>query len=398
MVKKTYLEKATLADASSRWFDALEQAGCFDTASETIPTLDAFEHITANPIKAQRAVPHVRTSAMDGIAVRAAETVEARIDRPLVLKRAKDFVQVDTGDPLPENCDSVIMVEDLDFLDENTVEIRKASFPGQHIRPLGEDFEEAATVIDAHRILDPEAIAASLASGNATVNVIKAPRVLVIPTGSELTDPLGKMPPEKYPETNSALFRGYLTRWKAESTIHPLIEDNEALIKDAVAKGLDDHDMILINAGTSKGREDFTTPIIEAFGEVLVHGVSMHPGHPVVLGIIQNKPVIGVPGYPVATWVTLTQFVLPFLEKYYGCKLQPRHLVKAKLAKKVYSSLGEIEFIRIRLEDTEDGKIVHQITGKASALSSLIKADGILQVPEAVSGYPQGEAVDILLL
>lgn len=398
MVKKTYLEKATLADATKRWFDALEQAGCFDATSENIPTLDAFERITAKPIEAQRAVPHVRTSAMDGIAVRASETAQARIDQPLVLERNKDFIQVDTGDPLPENYDSVIMVEDLDFLDENTVEIRKASFPGQHIRPLGEDFEESATVIDAHRILDPEAIAASLASGNALVDAVKVPKVLVIPTGSELADPLGEMPPEKYPETNSALFRGHLARWKADATIHSLIEDDEVLIKDAVSKGLDDHGMILINAGTSKGREDFTTSIIEAFGEVMVHGVSMHPGHPVVLGMIQNKPVIGVPGYPVATWVTLYQFVLPFLEKYYGCALQPRHTVKAKLAKKVYSSLGEIEFIRIRLEDTEDGKIAHQVTGKASALSSLIKADGILQVPEAVSGYPQGEAVDILLL
>jgi len=398
VVKKTYLEKATLADASKRWFDAVEQAGCFQSNTETIPTLEAFERITAKAITAIRAVPHVKTSAMDGIAVRAAETVKARIDQALVLERDKDFIQVDTGDPLPEDCDSVIMVEDLDFLDQNTVEIRKSSFPNQHVRPLGEDFLESATVIAAHQVLTPEAIAACLASGNATVNAIQTPKVLVIPTGSELADPLGKIPAEKYPETNSALFRGYLNRWKAEPTIHPLIEDDEALIKDVVAKGLDHHDMILINAGTSKGREDFTTQIIEAFGEVLVHGVSMHPGHPVVLGVIQNKPVIGVPGYPVATWVTLQQFVLPFLEKYYGCQLQPHHTVKAKLDKKVYSSIGEIEFIRIRLEETESGLVAHQIAGKASALSSLINANGILQVPEAVSGYPQGEAVDVLLL
>ncbi len=398
MVKKTYLEKATLADASTRWFEVLKQAGCFQKISETISTLDAFERITSKAVEAKRAVPHVKTSAMDGIAVRANETVDARIDQALVLKRDKDFIQVDTGDPLPEDCDAVIMVEDLDFLDQNTVEIRKASFPGQHIRPLGEDFAKATPVVEVHKILKPEAIAACLASGNATVDVVKTPKILVIPTGSELADPLGNIPPEKYPETNSMLFRGYLNRWKTEPSIHPLIEDDEALIKEAVAKGMDAHDMILINAGTSKGREDFTTSIIEAFGEVLVHGVSMHPGHPVVLGVIQNKPVIGVPGYPVATWVTLQQFVLPFLEKYYGCALQSRHIIKAKLDKKVYSSIGEIEFIRIRLEETDDGLIAHQITGKASALSSLINANGILQVPEAVSGYPQGEEVDILLL
>jgi putative molybdopterin biosynthesis protein len=191
---------------------------------------------------------------------------------------------------------------------------------------------------------------------------------------------------------------GYLQRWKAEPTIHPLIEDDFEKIKSAVEAGLDDHDIIFINAGTSKGREDFTTAVIQEFGDVIVHGVAMHPGHPTVLGVIQGKPIIGVPGYPIATWITLDQFARPWLERYYGCALDPQHTVRGTLARRVHSPLGEIEFIRVRLEHTDTEKVIHQLQGKASALSSLINADGLLTVPEASGGYQQGDEVDVRLL
>jgi len=398
VVKKTYLQKTTLAQAHAHWFEALDRAGWFEQTAELVPTPTAHGRVSAAPIRAARAVPHVVTSAMDGIAVRAAATRTARIDLPLTLKRPEGFVRVDTGDPLPDACDAVIKVEDLNFLDERTVEIYAAAFPGQSVRPTGEDFAQGATLLGAHHPLTPEAVAACLAAGLQTVEVVRAPKALVIPTGSELADPLHPLPPGKYPETNTALFQGYLSRWQATPTLHPLIPDDKIAIQAAIAQGVASHDLVLINAGTSKGREDFTTTIIERLGKVLVHGISMHPGHPVVLGVVDGKPVVGVPGYPVATWIILNQLVLPLLEKYYGYQLQSRHTVKGRLARKVYSSLGEIEFVRVRLQPTDDGPLIHPLAGKASALSSLINANGILIVPEALSGYPKGEMVEVQLL
>lgn len=395
---KPYLQKTTLAQAQQRWFEALSEAGWFKQVTERVPVQMAHGRVLALPVRAARAVPHAVTSAMDGIAVRAVDTRTARLDLPLTLKHPKDFVRVDTGDPLPEAFDAVIKVEDLNFLDDQIVEIHAAAFPGQSVRPLGEDYEQGAIILQAQQPLTPEAVAACLATGVETVEVVCKPKVLAIPTGSELVDPLQALPPGKTPETNSALFQGYLNRWKAEPTLHPLVPDDEAAIQAAIEQGMTDHDLVLVNAGTSKGREDFTTTLIERLGKVLVHGVSMHPGHPVALGVVEGKPVVGVPGYPVATWVILQQFVLPLLERYYGCPLQPRHALKGTLAQKVYSSLGEIEFVRVRLEPTDEGYLVHQLTGKASALSSLINAHGILVVPEAFSGYPKGAVVEVQLL
>lgn len=397
-MKRAYLEKTPLAQAQARWFAALEQAGYFDARLETIPTVEAFERITASPIQALRPVPHVRAAAMDGIAVRADQTTGARLDRPFVLCKDVDFIQVDTGDPIPQGFDAVIMLEDLDFPTSNTAECRKAAFPGQNVRPVGEDFSKGQMILPARARLSPEAIAACLGSGNLALEVIRRPKVFVLPTGTELASPLHPLPPDKYPETNTALFEGYLKRWQALPTLHPLLEDNHPQIKRAIESALQEHDLLLVNAGTSKGREDFTTAIIEELGQLIVHGVSMHPGHPLVLGLIQGKPIVGVPGYPVATWVVLDQFVLPFLERWYGSALQTRRIVTARLARRVHSPLGEVEFVRVRLEQSEEEWLAHPLAGKASTLSSLIHADGLLVVPEELGGYAQGDVIEVRLL
>lgn len=395
-MNQPYLKKATLAEAQARWFGALERAGWFAPKTEVVPVRQAVGRVTAKDVLARRAVPHLRAAAMDGIALRAEATAGARIDRPLALKAGRDYVRVDTGDPLSDEADAVVKLEDLDFPEANTCELRKATFPGQYVRPVGEDFPEGGTVLGAHRLVAPEAVAACLAAGVFELEVLVLPKVLIIPTGSELGDPQN-LSPNAYPETNGALFEGYLRRWQAVPTLHPLLPDDEGAIREAVEAGLESHDAVLVGAGTSKGREDFTTRVLARFGEVLVHGVSMHPGHPVVLGVASGKPVMGVPGYPVATWVTLDQFVLPLLERFYSCPLQPRHTVRGTLAKTVHASLGEVEFVRVRLEHTDQGLRIHPLAGKASALSSLIRADGILEVPSELGGIAAGETVEVRL-
>lgn len=407
--RRTYLEKTPLPEARARWFEALEAAGWFRPVAETVPAKEAHGRVAAAEILALRPVPHVRASAMDGIAVRASATAAARRDRPLSLRRGVDFVEIDTGDPIPPEFDAVIMVEQLirgEDKDEGTVEIHSSAFPGQNVRPVGEDFSAGQLVVPAHARLSPEAVAACLATGNVQIPVIKRPRALVIPTGSELVppDPDRDLPPDRYPETNSALFEGYLARWGALPTVHALLGDDEALIREAVESGLKEegHDLVIVSAGTSKGREDVTASALARLGEVLVHGVAMHPGHPVVLGLVQGKPALGAPGYPVAAWITLDQFVRPLLERYYGCPLEAHQTVRGRLARKIYSHLGEVEFVRVRLErgegEGEEGYLVHPLPGGASVLSSLLGADGLLEVPAEAGGLPQGSEVEVRLI
>ncbi len=398
-MKKTYLEKTPLEMARARWFAALEEAGFFEPAIETVPTRDAFERVAAAEVRARRAVPHVRASAMDGIAVRAADTAAARLDAPLVLQPEAGYARVDTGDPIPEGRDAVVMLEALEWLDDGALELREAAFPGQNVRPVGEDFARDALILANRARVTPEAVAACLAAGHMALEVVCAPRVFVLPTGSELVTPdADPLPEDRYPETNSALFEGYLRRWRALPTVHSLVPDDERAIRRALERAFADHDVILINAGTSKGREDLSVGVIESLGHVLVHGVSMHPGHPVVLGIAGGKPVVGVPGYPVATWVTLDQFVLPLLERFYGCALEARRMRTGRLARKLTSHLGEIDFVRVRLEETDDLPRVHPLTGKASALSSLVGADGVLEIPAERNGYDRNEPIEVRLL
>jgi len=398
-VKRTYLEKTPLEMARERWFAALEEAGFFQASVETVPAREAFGRVAAAELRARRPVPHVRASAMDGIAVRAADTAAARLDAPVVLREDEGYARVDTGDPLPQAWDAVVMLEALEFADDGAVELREAAFPGQNVRPVGEDFAQDTPLLPARTQITPEAAAACLAAGHTRLEVVRPPRAFVLPTGSELvsadTNPL---PPDRYPETNSALFEGYLQRWGARPTLHPLVDDDEKTIRKTLEGAFEDHDLVLVNAGTSKGREDYAIDAIEALGHVLVHGVSMHPGHPVALGIAGGKPAVGVPGYPVATWVTLDQIVLPLLERLYGCSLQARRRRTGRLARKLTSHLGELDFVRVRLEETGDLPTVHPLTGKASALSSLVGADGVLEIPAELNGYDRGATVEVRLL
>ncbi len=396
-----YLDEQPLDRAKELFFNALERIGLFAPPEEEIDVRGSLGRITSRPAPANTNVPHFRSSAMDGIAVRAAETAEARGDRPKRLREGLDFAYVDTGEPLPEGFDAIIMVEHVGEVAPGQVEIYKPAFPGQYVREIGEDFRAGQLVLPADYRVTPEAIAALLNAGNLKIAVKRKPSAIFIPTGSELAlpDSQFELNGRMVPESNSAIFKGYLEEWGGTVEIGPIVKDSygaiRAAVRDGVSRGFD---LIGIGAGTSKGRADFAAGIVSELGEVLVHGVAYRPGHPVLLGTIAGSAVIGIPGYPVAAWLAIMQFIQPLWERYLGIPHQEPPTAKGALSRRISSPLGYREFVRVGLERTEGEYLVHPLPGGSSRLSSLIRAAGIVEVPEQLEGYNKGEEVEVKLL
>jgi len=394
---RAQLQAVSLEEAQRVFFARLGEF--FHAREEEIKTREAVGRVTSRPVCAQRDLPHYASAAMDGIAVKAERTRSADPHHPLRLNRGRDFEYVDTGDPIPDAYDAVIKIENVHALDTDTIEITQPVPVGKHIRAVGEDFAQGAQVVPKDFLLTPEAVAALLGTGNLTVWVKRRPRAIFIPTGSELIPPEEKPARGQIVETNSHIVKGYVERWGASVTIHPIVPNEFACVRRAVQEACAAHDLILVGAGTSKGRGDWVSEVVRELGEVLVHGVAYHPGHPVLLGVIEGKPVIGLPGYPVATWLALHLFVRPIVERYYfGCA---RELLKiqAKLTKPIQSVRGFREFVRARVERVADGSyLVHPLQGGASKLSTLVGADGWIEVPEDVEHYEQGTLVEATLV
>jgi molybdenum cofactor synthesis domain-containing protein len=388
-MKRAQLQLMPLEEAQRLFFARV----LLPDREEERETSAALGRVTSRACYAQRDLPHYPMAAMDGIAVRACAARPGE-----KLRRGRDFEYVDTGDPIPEPFDSVVKIEEVRELGEDTVEIERAPSPGMHVRAVGEDFARGALVVPAGACLTPEAIAALLATGNLTVWVKSQPKIVFIPTGSELVSPEREPAVGEIVETNSQLVKGLVSRWGGAVTVTESVPNELAILRSAVREALARFDIVLVGAGTSKGRSDWVAQVVRELGEVVVHGVAYHPGHPVLLGVCEQKPVVGLPGYPVATWLALQLFVRPVLERYYYGQERPRLSVWARLAQPIKSGRGFREFVRARLERLPDGSwLVHPKQGGASKLSTLVHIDGWIEVPEDVASLPAGTLVEVKL-
>ncbi len=366
---------------------------------EESQTTEALGRVASRPIYAQRSLPHYASAAMDGIAVKAERTHSARTAKLLQLRRGLDFEYVDTGDMIPEGFDAVIKIEDVQELEGEIVQITKPAIPGKHVREVGEDFALNSQVVPADFQLVPEAISALLSTGNLKIWVKRRVRATFIPTGSELVPPGQELSPGKFAETNSQIVQGYVEQWGGTVTVHAIVLNDAECIRRVLEESILKYDLILIGAGTSKGRGDLVAEIVREFGEVWVHGVAYHPGHPVLLGVIKDKPVVGLPGYPVATWLALWLFVKPLLERYYYGRERELFTVRAKLARPIKSVRGYREFVRAKLERAADGSyLVHPLQGGASKLSTIVGADGWIEVEEEGVEVRAGSLVEVTLV
>ncbi|NOX44643.1 MAG: molybdopterin molybdenumtransferase MoeA [Caldiserica bacterium] len=396
-MRKRYLALIPLAEARERFLKACGELGVLAPREEEVHARDALGRVASREVRARRPLPPAPCAAMDGYAVRSADTFGAKPSSPVSLESGA-FLPVDTGDPIPPPYDAVVPVEEADVV-PGGIEVRRAVTPGHHVRAAGEDYPEGATVVPAGGIFTPEAVAACLATGNETVWVKRRPRLLFIPTGSELVPPGAPLGEGEVYETNSIIFRAYVELWGGEAVIHPIVPDEPGLLERALRGALEgDHDLICICAGSSKGRGDHTPGLLSRLGEILFHGVAMAPGKPSLFGIVAGRPVLGLPGYPVSLWVSVVQFLRPLFEAYYGVPLARGARVEGVLTRRVRSPLGIREFVRVKVEGGADGVTVTPLPGGSSRLSTLVSADGILEVPEEVEFIPKGEAVEAELI
>ena len=392
----SYLNNVPLQKAREDYLACLAASG-FVSRTETIPVQNACGRITARAVYAAISAPHYAASAMDGVAVHARDTFGATETTPVTLSGGQ-FTVVDTGDPIPGDCDAVIMVEELVHRDDGSITIHAAAAPWQHIRQIGEDVCAGEMILPGAMEITPAAIGAMLAGGVLTVEVIARPRVALIPTGDEIVPPCADPKPGDILEFNSSIFSAMLRRWGAEPVTYPIVKDDFDAIRAMTARAAAECDIVLVNAGSSAGREDYTASVIASLGEVRFHGIAIKPGKPTILGRIGAKPVLGIPGYPVSGIIVIENLLRPLLERWFRQGPDGARLVSATLTRPVVSGLKYEEFVRVRMGYVGERLMASPLARGSGVVTSFMKADGILTVPQGQEGYAAGETVTVRLL
>lgn len=392
--RRRYLRRASLAEAVQRWLD--HPACQRQTESEILPTPEAIGRVTAAAVFARRSVPHFHCAAMDGIAVRAADTFGASETDPRRLP-PDAFTVVDTGDPIPPDRDAVVMIEQVRWLPTGEAELIEAAAPWQHVRLAGEDLVATELVLPSGQTLRPADVAALLACGVVAVPVRRRPRVAILPSGDELVDPItggdARDRPGAILETNSYLIAGLVEAWGGTAIRFPAVPDRPEALRAALDRALAEADVVCLNAGSSAGREDFVPALLAERGELLAHGVDVMPGKPVALSVIGGKPVLGIPGYPVSAWVICEEFLHPLLCRMLGQAPPTPLRIPAVMGRKTASRTGTEEIVRVKAGRVGDRLVVVPLARGASLLHSVVRADGIVRIPAPVEGIEAGEPV-----
>jgi putative molybdopterin biosynthesis protein len=352
--------------------------------------------VTAEPIWARRSSPPFDAAAMDGIAVRAADTVGAGESAPLLLG-PDAFTVLDTGDPIPGGFDAVVMREHVHYVD-GQAELRAAVAPYQHVRSIGEDISATELLLPAGHRLRPVDAAAAAAAGMTEIRVRRAPVVAILPTGDEMRPVGSELLAGELLETNSLMLAGQAREAGCEVLVLAIEPDDQARIAEAIRRALPRCDLLIVIAGSSAGRDDYTAALVDRLGELAVHGVAVKPGHPVVLGAIDSTPVLGAPGYPVSASLTFDIFAAPLLAELEGVAVSRRPTVRARLARKLASTIGMDDWVRVRLGRVGGSLVASPLPRGAGVLTSLVRADGLLVLPADVEGHHAGEEVQIELL
>ena len=418
-----YLEDIPLDEATSRFHAALGRAGGPSrTPGETVPLPEARHRVTSGAVWARISSPHYHAAAMDGAAVRAGDTTGASEKTPVRLMMGEQAQWVDTGMAMPSGFDAVVMIENIQELGDGLIEIMQPVAPWQHVRLMGEDIVASELLLPEGHLLRPTDLGAMAQAGVTEVAVRRRPRVAIIPTGTELVTPgpglepgrgrspshslepgRGRSPshslePGRIIESNSLVLAGMVQDWGGEATRLPPTADDFEKLKATIREAVAGHDIVVVNAGASAGRRDFTASVVGELGQVIVHGVAIRPGHPVVLGVVDGKPVVGVPGYPVSAALTLELFVRPLICLMLGTPVPARRVLDAVLTRKVFSPMGEEEFVRVKVGQVGQDLLATPLPRGAGATMSFVRADGIVRIPRGSEGVQEGQTVRVELL
>ncbi|HEY0572731.1 MAG TPA: molybdopterin biosynthesis protein [Pseudonocardia sp.] len=396
-----FVSDVPAAQALDAWREARATTGCpARVESIRLPVGAAVGRVTAEPVWARRSSPAFDSSAMDGIAVRAADTVGAAETTPVLLA-AGDFEVVDTGDPLPAGYDAVVMREHVHRTADGSAELRAAVPPYQHVRSIGEDISAAELLLPEGHRLRPVDVAACAAAGAVELAVRRAPVVVIVPTGDEIRPIGSELAPGEILDTNSLMLAAQARELGCEARVTEIITDDPAAITKALRTAAADADLVILIAGSSAGRDDYTARVVAEAGTLAVHGVAVRPGHPVVLGTVAGEPatpVLGAPGYPVSAALTFDIFAAPMLADLQGAAPRERPSTTARLARKLPSAIGMDDWVRVRLGRVAGEVVATPLPRGAGVLTSLVRADGLLMVPSGLEGHHAGTQVRVELL
>ncbi len=394
MKRNTYIDNIPVEEAKAKYFNSLDIHGSF----EELSVMDSLNRITYEAVYAKTNSPNYNAAAMDGIVVISANTIGATETSPMTLKEGQDFAYINTGNAIKEPYDAVIMIEDVIDLGQGKFQILRPAYPWQHIRQIGEDIVATEMIIPSGHKIRPIDLGALVSGGIESLKAFKQPIVGILPTGSEIVGSIKEVVDGKIIDSNSRMFQGLVLEYGGIPKRYAPEIDDYNILKEAILKAVEENDVLLINAGSSAGTMDYTVSLIRELGEVEVHGVAMKPGKPTILGIIKGKPVIGIPGYPVAAYFVFENFVKPLIYKYVGIKDREMDTIPAILSSKMNSSFKNKELVRLNLGYVGDKLIATPLGGGAGVSMSLVKADGIGIIPRHVEGIETGGTIDVELL
>lgn len=402
MKRQVYLSMKPLREAKELFFSRFGRDKRTDM--ETISIEDALGRIIVEPVFAKRSCPSFHSAAMDGIAVRAEEIYGTTEKYPRTLKVGRDAVWINTGQPLPESFNAVIMVEKIHQLDKNHLEIRSSAYPWQHVRKVGEDIVATQLLLAQNHRIRPFDVGALIGAGVFSIKVWKKPRVAIIPTGTELihyrdVEEKDTLKQNEIIEYNSLVLAGLVRECNGIPIVYGIVPDIEENIREALKKAIESEaHVVIINAGSSAGSKDFTAGIINEMGEVLVHGVGMMPGKPTILGIVKDKPVVGNPGYAVSSTLSFEQFVKPLLYSLQGQQPPKPHTVKVQPSRDIPSKLGIEEFLRVNIGKVGPKFVATPLPRAAGSITTLTRAEGIIRIPALSEGISQNGEIEAELL
>jgi molybdopterin molybdotransferase/putative molybdopterin biosynthesis protein len=412
--KNIYLENTPLEKALEIWAERLDAESVGPLESEHVAVKDSLGRVTAGPVTAMISAPFYHSSAMDGYAVRFTDTFGASESSPKRLKVGGQAVYLNTGEPLPDGFNAVIMVEDVNLMHEGNpepaeqasvepsvkgefIEIIRPATPWHHVRVIGEDIVSTELILPENHEIRPVDIGAMLSGGHVSIDVRRKPVVVIIPTGSELVEPGAQLRKGNIIEYNSRILSSLVEEWGGRALRVEPVPDDPDEIKEAILRGCEKGDLVVVNAGSSAGSADYTARAVSELGEVMVHGINIKPGKPVILGWVRNRPVLGIPGYPVSAFITFHLFAKALIYRWRGLDLPEHRFIRATLSRQVASALGQEEFLRVKVGKVGERMIATPVGRGAGVLMSLVRADGMVRIPAMSEGMGAGSDLTVEL-
>ena len=391
---KKYLDNYDLAEALALYLADIKEQINLET--KEVASIDAFGLISAKAVYAKASAPNYNASAMDGIAISSKTSALASESNPVIINKDQ-YQYVNTGDVISGDWDGVVMIEDVIFKDDDSALITKAVGYFENIRPIGEDISQTQMIIPSFHKIRAVDLGPLLASKNEKIEVFCKLKTAILPTGSEIVDVSTEVLEDgMIIDSNSSMIKGLTAGLNLSAHVLPVCPDDYEQLKAVIDRSTKENDVLLVNAGSSAGSEDYTVKIIEELGKVSVHGIAIKPGKPAILGVVNGAIVIGLPGYPVSTYIVFEQIFKPIINRLFNQKIE-QEVINATLTKTVYSSLKHLEFVRVKVGYLE-GKFVCTPLARGAGISmSLAEADGIISIPKQSEGYQNNELVTVRL-